>query len=75
MYACGIRQVQIDREQAYFVKPETLSNFRARLDEALIQELLAIQAAAAMDATLAPSSTSNRLANCMRSCLRYCMGG
>jgi hypothetical protein len=44
--------VQIDREQADFVQPETLCNFRARLDEALIQELLAIQAAAAMDAGL-----------------------
>jgi hypothetical protein len=52
MYACGIRQVQVDRKQAYFVNPETLSTFRARLDEELIQELLAIQAAAAMDAGL-----------------------
>ena len=52
MYACGIRQVQADRRQAYFVNPETLSNFRACLDEELIQELLAIQAAAAMDAGL-----------------------
>jgi hypothetical protein len=29
--------------------PETLAQFRRRLDEALIDELLAIQAAAAMD--------------------------
>ena len=49
MYACGIREVQADQGQAHFVNPETLSTFRARLDEELIHELLAIQAAAAMD--------------------------
>jgi Transposase domain (DUF772) len=52
MDACGIREVQADRAQAQFVCPETLSTFRARLDEDLIDELLAIQAAAAMDAGL-----------------------
>jgi transposase-like protein DUF772 len=52
MYACGIRQVQADRDQAHFVNPETLSTFRARLDEELIHELLAIQSAAAMEAGL-----------------------
>jgi hypothetical protein len=34
------------------VLPETLSEFRSRLDEALMDELIAIQAAAAMDAGL-----------------------
>lgn len=52
MYACGIHEVQVDRDQAYFVNPETLCTFRARLDEELMQDLLAIQAAAAMDAGL-----------------------
>jgi len=49
MYACGLEEVQLDNPQAHFVWPETLAQFRSRLDEALIDELLAIQAAAAMD--------------------------
>jgi hypothetical protein len=49
MYACGIEDVQLDSPQAHFVLPETLAQFRSRLDEVLIDELLAIQAAAAMD--------------------------
>jgi Transposase domain (DUF772) len=49
MYACGIRDVQADRAQAQFACPETLSMFRARLDEELMDELLAMQAAAAID--------------------------
>ena len=52
MYACGIEYVQFDTPQAHFVLPETLAQFRSRLDEALIDDLLAIQAAAAMDAGL-----------------------
>ena len=52
MYACGIREVQPRRSQAQFVWPETLATFRARLDDDLTDELLAIQAAAAMDAGL-----------------------
>ena len=49
MYACGIREVRAKRSQAHFVTPELLTTFRARLDGALMDELLAIQAAAAMD--------------------------
>jgi hypothetical protein len=49
MYACGIPEVHTDHEQAHFVTPETLSTFRARLDEELMDALLAIQSAAAMD--------------------------
>jgi Transposase domain (DUF772) len=49
MYACGIEDVQLDSPQAHFVLPETLAQFRRCLDEALVDELLAIQAAAAMD--------------------------
>jgi Transposase domain (DUF772) len=48
MYACGIENVQFDNPQTHFVLPETLAQFRSRLDEALVDELLAIQAAAAM---------------------------
>jgi hypothetical protein len=48
MYACGIEHVQFDTPQTHFVLPETLAQFRSRLDEALVEELLAIQAAAAM---------------------------
>jgi hypothetical protein len=49
MDACGIADVQFGSQQAHFVLPETLAQFRSRLDEALIEALLAIQAAAAMD--------------------------
>jgi Transposase domain (DUF772) len=49
MYACGIEAVQLDCSQEHFVLPETLAQFRSRIDEALMNELLAIQAAAAMD--------------------------
>jgi hypothetical protein len=52
MYACGIDEVRADRDQAHVVCPETLSTFRARLNEDLINELLAIQSAAAIDAGL-----------------------
>jgi hypothetical protein len=56
MYACGIETVQLDSPQAHFVLPETLAQFRRRLDEALIDELLAIQAAAAMgDGLVSPA--------------------
>ncbi len=48
MYACGIREVQVDRSQGHFVLPEILAQFRSRIDEALMDELLAIQAATAM---------------------------
>jgi hypothetical protein len=49
MYACGLAEVHLESPQAYFVLPETLAQFRRRLDEALMDELLALQAAAAMD--------------------------
>ncbi len=52
MYACGLREYQAPRGQAHFVLPETLCEFRGRLDEALMDELLEIQAAAALDAGL-----------------------
>lgn len=48
MYACGLRELQADRSQAHFVLPETLAQFRHRIDAALMEELLAIQAASAM---------------------------
>ena len=49
MYACGIRAVQVDGSQAHFVLPEVLAPFRRRLDEPLMEELLALQAATAME--------------------------
>jgi Transposase domain (DUF772) len=52
MYACGIREVQVDGSQAHFVLPEVLAQFRSRLDAPLMEELLAIQAATAMEGGL-----------------------
>jgi len=52
MYACGIEVVQWACPQDHLVLPETLAQFRQRIDEALMDELLAIQAAAAIDAGL-----------------------
>jgi Transposase domain (DUF772) len=49
MYACGITQVQANRSQAHVVFPQTLAQFRSRIAAALMDELLAMQAAAAMD--------------------------
>jgi transposase len=49
MYACGITQVQVDGSQEHFVLPEVLAQFRSRLDAPLMEELLAIQAATAME--------------------------
>ena len=48
MYACGSTEVQVDRSQTHFVFPQTLAHFRSRSDAALMDELLAIQAAAAI---------------------------
>jgi hypothetical protein len=49
LYACGIREVQVDRAQEHVVLPEVRAQFRRRLDEPLMAELLAIQAASAME--------------------------
>ena len=49
MYACGLRDYQVNPSQIHFVLPETLCEFRSRIDEALLDELIAIQAAAAME--------------------------
>ena len=49
MYACGLRDYQVNPSQTHFVLPETLCEFRSRMDEALTEALIAIQAAAAMD--------------------------
>ena len=49
MYACGLRDYQVNPSQVHFVLPETLCEFRSRIDEALMDELVAIQAAAAME--------------------------
>jgi hypothetical protein len=49
MYACGISEVQVDGSQAHVVLPEGLAHFRRRVDAPLMEELLAIQAATAME--------------------------
>jgi hypothetical protein len=49
MYACGLRDSQINPVQAHFVLPETLCECRRRIDEALMDERIAIPAAAAME--------------------------
>jgi hypothetical protein len=49
MYACGITEVQVDRTPEHCVLPEVLAQFRSRLDAPLMEELLAIQAATAME--------------------------
>ena len=49
MYACGLREYQAPRSQVHFVLPETLCEFRGRIDEALMDERIALQAAAAME--------------------------
>jgi hypothetical protein len=56
MYACGLRAYQVNPSQAHFVLPETLCEFRGRIDEALMDELLAIQAGAAIDEGLVSPS-------------------
>ena len=48
MYACGIQEVEVDPSQEQFVQPETLSQFRAKFDDALLAQLLQIQATDAM---------------------------
>jgi hypothetical protein len=52
MYACGIREVQVDGSQVHFVLPEVRAQFRSRLEAPLMEEWLAIQAATAMEAGL-----------------------
>lgn len=49
MYVCGIYEVQVDASQEHFVLPEVLAQFRSCLDEKLMEELVALQAAAAID--------------------------
>ena len=52
MYACGLREYHADRARNAFCAPRDSREFRGRIDEALMDELIAIQAAAAMDAGL-----------------------
>lgn len=48
MYACGRRAYHLNPAQAHFVLPETRGAFRRRIAETLMEELMAIQAAAAL---------------------------
>jgi hypothetical protein len=52
MYAAGLREYRINPSQDSFVLPTTLCEFRGRIDEALVDELIALQAAAAMEEEL-----------------------
>jgi len=52
MYACGLTEIHVDRTQGHFVLPEVLTQFRSRIDERLMEELITLQAAAAMEAGL-----------------------
>jgi hypothetical protein len=52
MYAWGLREVGVDRSQAHFVLPETLAQFRHRIETELMDELVAIPAAAALETGL-----------------------
>ncbi len=49
MYACGLREYQSNPSHTSLVLPETLCAFRGRIDEALMDALIAIHAAAAME--------------------------
>ena len=48
-YAYGLQDSQVNPSPAHFVLPETLCEFRSRMDEALMDARIAIQAAAAME--------------------------
>jgi hypothetical protein len=48
MDAWGLQESQAHRSQGPFVLPETLWELRGRMDAGLMEELIAIQAAAAM---------------------------
>ena len=43
MYACGLREYEAPRSQVHFVLPETLGEFRGRIDEALMDELFPLK--------------------------------
>jgi hypothetical protein len=49
MYVCGLEEVQLDSPQEHFILPKTPAQFRSPMDDTLVDELLALQAAAAMD--------------------------
>jgi hypothetical protein len=49
MYACGLHEIQADGSQAHFVLPETLAQFRRRINQELMDKLVALQGAAAME--------------------------
>jgi hypothetical protein len=51
-YAWGLSEVHVDRSPDHVVWPELLAQCRGRLDDGLMDELVAIQAAAAMDESL-----------------------
>jgi Transposase domain (DUF772) len=69
MDACGLEAVQRDSPQEHFVLPETLAQLRSRLDPTLMEALLALQAAAAMEEGLV--SPAHLLVDTFLSYLEY----
>ena len=55
MYACGLDVVPLESPPAHFVLPETLAQFRSRIDQPLLDELVAIQAAAREEGLVSPA--------------------
>jgi hypothetical protein len=56
MYVCCLREYQVNPSQVHFVLPKTLCEFHGYIDEALMDELIAIQVATAMDEGLVSPS-------------------
>jgi hypothetical protein len=52
MYACGITEFDVDHPQDYRVLPAELAQFRSRIGEPLMEELMTMQAPAALEAGL-----------------------
>ncbi len=50
-----MREVQVNRAPEQFVLPELLTQFRSRLDETVLAELLALQAAAMEQGVVSPA--------------------
>ena len=55
LYVCGLREYQGNPAPAHFGLPETLCAFRSRIDEALRDDLLAMQAAVLAAGLVSPA--------------------
>src|SRR5919206_421751 len=69
MYACGLRDYQVNPAQAHFVLPETLCEFRRRIDEPLMR--LSQQAHERLAQTTAlPETQRERLLQALTTAMR-----